>query len=225
MLRTINILSTKLLREGAFKVAPYSGAVLEEYSFVRIDLNENIRLPAAQKVAAIVTSANAVKALERLINQLPVFDTIYCIAGKTEALVKEHLKPGNIIARPYASELLEVMINTQHTCPLWFFKGNKVLPTIPEGLQNAGIAFEAIEVYQNTATPVVLGIDFDAILFFSPSAVESFLQNNYIHDNTITFAIGKTTAKALKPFAKKVVISKEPTEESVIKAVREYFNL
>ncbi len=225
MFRTINILSTKLLRQDVFSLPPYSGVILEECSFVQIDLNENIILPSAQKVNAIVTSANALKALKSISGQLPAFDTVYCIAGRTEALVKEYLNPVNIVARPYASGLLEVMIIVQHTYPLWFFRGNKALPTIPEGLQNAGIPFEAIEVYQNTATPLVLNKDFDAILFFSPSAVESFLQNNYIHDNTITFAIGKTTAKALKPFAKKVVISKEPTEESVIKAVLEYFNL
>lgn len=225
MSKKIGILSTKLLREATERRLAETGTEVVVKPFIRIDIPGQITIPPAQKADAIITSANTIKALTGISDQLPAFDTVYCIAGRTEALVKEYLKPVNIVARPYASALLEVIITVQHTYPLWFFRGNKALPAIPEGLQNAGIPFEAIEVYRNTATPVMLNEDFDAILFFSPSAVESFLQNNYIHDNTITFAIGKTTAKALKPFAKKVVISKEPTEESVIKAVLEYFNL
>ena len=39
---------------------------------------------------------------------------------------------------------------------------------------------------------------FDAILFFSPSGVESFFMNNEIDKETMLFSIGKTTAKALQ---------------------------
>lgn len=221
----VRVLSTKQLREETFRLFPHAGIVVKSVPFIRIDLPEHIVLPEAQQVDAIITSANAVIALSRIREKLPFFNTIYCISGQTESLVREHLSAVHIVARPYASALVEILEKTAFTYPLWVFKGNKALPTIPEGLQNAGIAFEAIEVYQNTATPQLLQEDFEAILFFSPSAVESFLKNNFIPDNTITFAIGKTTARALKPFAKQVKISEETTEASVVKAVVKYFNL
>lgn len=224
MSKTISVLSTKLLRNTTIRRLQPGGIKVTVTPFVRIDSSENISLPVAKKVAAIITSFNAVKALEGIADQLPVFDTVYCIAGRTEVAVKEHLKPAHVIARPYASALLDVIIAAAHNYPLWLFKGNKALLTLPEGLAKAGIPFESIEVYQNTATPHVVKEDFDAILFFSPSAVESFLQHNIIPDNTITFAIGKTTASALKPFAKQVVISEVPSESAVAEAVVNHFN-
>lgn len=224
MVKTTRVLSTKLLNEVAIARLAEAGLEVIAQSFIHIDILDHISLPKVQRADAIITSANAVKALSAIRHRLPAFQTIYCIAGRTEALVRETFD-AELIARPYASALLEILVAAPHKYPLWFFKGNKALPTIPEGLQHAGIPFEAIEVYQNKATPVVLESDFDAVLFFSPSAVESFLQDNIIPDNTITFAIGTTTAKALKPFAKRLVISKEPTEASIIDAVLEYFNL
>lgn len=221
----VRVLSTKQLREETFRLFPHAGIVVKSVPFIRIDLPEQIILPEARQVDAIITSANAVTALNSIREKLPVFNNIYCISGQTEALVREHLSAESVVARPYASELVEIMEKAAFTYPLWFFKGNKALPTIPEGLKRAGIDFTAIEVYQNTATPQTLQEDFEAILFFSPSAVESFLKNNFIPDNTITFAIGKTTAKALKPFAKRVIISEKTTEVSVIESVVKYFNL
>lgn len=225
MLGTVRVLSTKQLREATLRLFPHTGIVVESLPFIRIDIPEHIILPEAQQVDAIITSANAVSALDRIREKLPAFNTIYCISGETEALVRKLLNAVNIVARPYASELVKMLEKAVFTYPLWFFKGNKALPTIPDGLNKAGIGFMAIEVYENTAIPRVLNRDFDAVLFFSPSAVESFLKNNFIPDNTITFAIGKTTARALKPFAKQVIISETTTEASVVEAVVKYFNL
>ncbi|OJV53473.1 MAG: hypothetical protein BGO31_00975 [Bacteroidetes bacterium 43-16] len=226
MSKEIRVLSTKALRASNLQHLTDKGASVVTRSFIRIEFPAVIDLPPAEKVNVIITSANAVAALMRIREQLPVFHEVYCIAGRTEALVREHLAyTGSIIARPYASELLIPIIQSEQTIPLWFFKGDKALPTIPDGLNHAGISFKAIEVYRNVALPHVLKEDFSAILFLSPSAVESFLQHNIIPDNTITFAIGKTTAAALKPFAKQVVICESPTEGSLVAAVVNYFNL
>ncbi len=224
MSKKIRILSTKLLREATMGQFAEAGIEVVAKPFIRIEIPGHITLPPAQKADAIITSVNALEALSGIRHQLPPFQTIYCISGRTEAGVRE-IFDARVIARPYASELVAIMLKAAHVHPLWFFKGNKALPTIPEGLAQAGIPFHAIEVYQNTAIPHVLREDFEAILFFSPTAVESFIQNNIIPDNTITFAIGKTTAGALTPYAKQVLISETPTEESVLKAVVNYFNL
>ena len=64
---------------------------------------------------------------------------------------------------------------------------------------------------------------FDGILFFSPSAVESYLKQNTIK-NEICFCIGKTTAETLeKKHKKNIVIAEQPTIDDVIAAVIEYY--
>ena len=224
MSKKIKILSTKLLREATMSQLAAAGIAVVAKPFIRIDIPGQITLPRAQRADAIITSVNAVKALTGIRQLLPPFQTVYCIAGSTEAMVKETFD-AEVISRTYAAELVEVIVSAAHIYPLWFFKGDKALPTIPEGLTKAGITFEAIEVYQNMAIPHMLKEDFEAILFFSPTAVESFMQYNIIPDNTITFAIGKTTAAALAPFAKQVVISETTSETAVAKAVVNYFNL
>ncbi|RYD98187.1 MAG: uroporphyrinogen-III synthase [Sphingobacteriales bacterium] len=223
MSTAIRILSTKLLREATMRQFAAAGIEVVTKPFIRIDIPGHITLPDVQKADAIITSANALNALVGIRHKLPPFHTIYCIAGRTETMVSATFE-ARIIARPYALELVDVLVNTEHIYPLWFFKGDKALPTIPEGLAKNGILFSAIEVYQNTAIPHVLKEHFDAILFFSPTAVESFREHNIIPDNTITFAVGKTTAGALKSFAKQVIISEVPSEAAVAEAVVKHFN-
>jgi uroporphyrinogen-III synthase len=53
--------------------------------------------------------------------------------------------------------------------------------TLPQALKEGGIKFNEIEVYQTALAPLKYLIEnFDAIMFFSPSAVESYLSNNKI---------------------------------------------
>ena len=56
----------------------------------------------------------------------------------------------------------------------------------------------------------------DAILFFSPSAVESYFKLNTIKDETC-FCIGETTAETLeKKKVKNIIVAHRPTVEDVI---------
>jgi uroporphyrinogen-III synthase len=61
-------------------------------------------------------------------------------------------------------------------------------------------------------------------MFFSPSAVESYLTNNKIK-NEICFCVGNTTAKSLElNKVKNIVIAEIPTIEDVIIEVIAYYN-
>ena len=67
---------------------------------------------------------------------------------------------------------------------------------------------------------------YDGILFFSPSAVNSFFQLNKIDKQTQVFTIGKTTAESLQQdFNKKIIVADLPLEETMIDKVIAYFNL
>ena len=64
----------------------------------------------------------------------------------------------------------------------------------------------------------------DGILFFSPSAVESYLKLNTIKEE-MCFCIGETTAEALEnKKIKNIIIADKPSVENVIYEVLEYYN-
>jgi uroporphyrinogen-III synthase len=67
--------------------------------------------------------------------------------------------------------------------------------TLPQALKEGGIKFNEI-VPNRTSAFKISDQEFDAIMFFSPSAVESYLSNNKIKRNL--FCIGSTTASALE---------------------------
>ena len=75
------------------------------------------------------------------------------------------------------------------------------------------------EIIDNEADGVLVNYNkneiFDAILFFSPSGIESFLEKNNFTNEQI-FCIGTTTASALPTDYKKVIIAETPTNEILI---------
>ena len=96
-----------------------------------------------------------------------------------------------------------------------FFSGNLLLDTLPVSLKIAGIKFNEVKVYVTKLTPVAVPGPFDAVLFYSPSGVESFLANNTI-GNAVCICIGDTTARAIKNPEVQMVIAAKPSIENVI---------
>ena len=80
-------------------------------------------------------------------------------------------------------------------------------------------------VYKTEETPQVLSKQYDGILFFSPSAVQSFFSKNYITDKTQVFAIGATTANVVKSFIQQpVIISNKPGKENLVNLAIKHFS-
>lgn len=105
-----------------------------------------------------------------------------------------------------------------------FFCGNKRRDELPEILKAAGIKVHEVVVYETIETPVVTNDDVDAILFFSPSAVQSFFSVNQLKKNTVCFAIGQTTANSIADFTdNRIVITESPSQEMMLALVNFYF--
>ena len=65
---------------------------------------------------------------------------------------------------------------------------------------------------------------YDAVLFFSPSAVRSFFSANTVPDNVICFAVGGTTARTVREYGSyTVVTSASPSQEKMMEIVFDYF--
>ena len=80
-------------------------------------------------------------------------------------------------------------------------------------------------VYQTIATAKRVSKHYDGILFFSPSAVDSFFTANTIERNVILFAIGNTTAYAIKQKVNnKIVVTEQPGKEALVKKMLDYFS-
>ena len=87
----------------------------------------------------------------------------------------------------------------------------------------AEIILDEVEVYETVLTTHKINFKPDGILFFSPSGVESYLQENKIEDENC-FCIGNTTAEALKYVTPNRIIANQPTKESVVMKCIEFYS-
>jgi uroporphyrinogen-III synthase len=194
-----------------------------EYNAIKIDF---VPFKAPKTIAnAIFTSQNAVIAVMGC--ELRVTNC-FCVGEKTKSLLEEN---GQKVIKmtEYASELADYLIKNHKNESFHFFCGNIRSDEIPSKLKENNFYLEEVEVYKTTLNPKKFERQFDAILFFSPSGVQSFIEGNTNINNEIpafagktkAICIGTTTASEAKKYTKNVEISNITTVESVIaKAVK-----
>lgn len=179
----------------------------------------------SQAASVIFTSGNAVEAVgEATKNTSPAWD-IYCTGYNTKLLAEKYFPSSQIVAvadnaEGLADEIAEKKINE----PVLFFCGDQRRQELPGKLELAGIIVKEIVVYRTKPTPVKLDKKYNGILFFSPSAVQSFFSENEVDNEPVLFAIGNTTLKALQAFSvDKMLQSETPEKEKLVDLAIEYF--
>jgi uroporphyrinogen-III synthase len=228
------VLSTKKLSPVLIEQAKEKGIDLTEHSFISthpvIHEKEQEILYWLNKQTpfyAVFTSANAVEATASLIkhNGLTPAWKIFSIEGRTSETLKTFTPPGNILeTAEYGKELAEKII-TYPVKELVFFCGNRRRDELPEILKRQNIAVHELVVYQTIETPAALTGNWDGILFFSPSAVNSYFSSNRIDTHTVCFAIGRTTAESIAQHTgNPIIISSATNQAALIDGVWEYFN-
>lgn len=146
---------------------------------------------------------------------------VFCVGLKTKALLKEN--GFNVIAYTgYAADLAEIISLIYSTEKYTFFSGNLRRDTLPNALKENNIVFNEIQVYETTLTPQKVNSKPEAILFFSPSGVKSYLKDNKINKE-ICFCIGDTTAQQLEKTTNNIIVANQPTIEDVIEDVIQEF--
>ena len=168
----------------------------------------------------IFTSQNAVLSiLEHPESATLKSKKAYCVGVKTKNLLTEN--GFEVIAyTDYASDLAEIITLIYNSERFTFFSGNlrkEVLPTI---LKEASVVFNEVEVYETQLTPLKIKETLDAILFFSPSGIESYLKSNKIK-NEVCFCIGATTAEALNGITTKIILPEIPDIDLLVETVIE----
>lgn len=212
----IQILSTKKLLDNQkqalvkadFNVIEADFIHTKSQAFELKDINDNL----------IFTSQNAVQSflLDPKSEELKTKD-VFCVGLKTKILLSE--SGFNVVAYTgYAADLAEIITLIYGSQSYTFFSGNLRRDTLPDALKQAKIKFNEIQVYETILTPQKIKTPVDAILFFSPSGIESYLKENSIKKE-ICFCIGETTASALENVTKNIIIADQPTIEDVIEDV------
>jgi uroporphyrinogen-III synthase len=175
----------------------------------------------------VFTSKNAVEALNRIQEsevRMRDIPEVYAVGEKTgEALSKLGIE-AKIPQQQDASGLVVLIENHYKTDKpaVIHWCGNRTRPELKKGLKEAGFEFISLEVYETQLKEIKLPDEpIEAILFYSPSAVEAFrLSDGFKRELPELFAIGNTTGEALSlESGKHVYIPEEPATETLLKLV------
>lgn len=226
----VHILSTRPLPESVVMEAKQEGILIDEVSFIEtepiqtIEVQQEIEQAFIQSATVIFTSMNAVEAVISYEEDKPDW-TIYCLGNTTRNLVIKYFGEDRIAGTANsAMELAEMVAEESGVEEVIFFCGDQRRDELPAILREHGIEVTEIVVYQTIPVYHKIEKPYNGILFFSPSAVESFFRNNKPLPNALLFAIGKTTAETIKRFASnKVITGTEPGKLSLVREMMEYF--
>lgn len=220
MSKSIQILSTKKLSGEQKQALIKANLEVIDTDFIQTqnkpfelkDLNDNLIFTSQNAVHSVLSDPKS----EQLKSK-----NVFCVGLKTKILLSE--SGFNVVAYTgYASDLAEIITLIYRNESYTFFSGNLRRETLPQALKEADVKFNEIKVYDTSLTPQKIKTAVDAILFFSPSGVESYLKENTIKKETC-FCIGETTAEALHKITKNIIIADQPTVEDVIEDVIEEY--
>ncbi len=167
---------------------------------------------------AIFTSKNSAKAIQ---NSKLKIENCYCVGAKTKKLMTTYgfhvIEVGTD-----ATDLAQKIVQNHQDKTFVFFCGNQRREELPTLLKKHQIAFTEQIVYYTHQVKKQFDRVFDGVLFFSPSAVQSYTASNPIV-NSIAFCIGNTTASEAKKHTKNVIVATKATIENVIIQSVKYF--
>jgi uroporphyrinogen-III synthase len=214
------VLSTKKLQPNQKLYLLNAGLAVVEADFIGIEYKPFELNDTADSF--IFTSANGFKGfLKHAASSLFIGNTVFCVGHKTKELIERHRFTVAAVAND-AEALAEIIICNYPDSSFTFFSGSLRRDSLPDALAKANIPLTEIEVYDTVLASQKINTPVDGILFFSPSAVQSYLAENIITDEAC-FCIGNTTAAALEGITDKVIIAHKPSVENVIVQVRGYF--
>lgn len=212
------LLSTRPLPKAVVEEGAARGVVIEELSFIDTKpihddaLIQRIKTLASEKHTVVFTSMNAVDAVAEQIDASPEWK-IYSIGNTTRKLIEEKFGSNKIVATAENAQRLGERLIDDGVNEVVFFCGNIRRDELPNKIRSEGGKIEEVVVYEIEETPSKLEKDYDGILFFSPSAVQAFFSSNKPAKHTVLFAIGKTTAEAIKEYKGRNIVVANVTDK------------
>lgn len=231
MQNKIKILCTRPVDNEAIDICNKNNIALDTISFIStaaietVEVQQEIENTLSLSATVIFTSMNAVEVVASFMHgEQPVWN-IYCIGNATKDRLQQQFSKSNIVGTANdAMALASLIVENESVSEVIFFCGDKRRDELPNFLNEAGIEVQEIVLYETIPLPQKVSKEYVGILFFSPSAVQSFFSVNKIPAATIVFAIGQTTAREVKKYcSNKIIISDEPAKQNLIEKMVEYF--
>ena len=222
----VHIVSTKVLNEELVRFLEPAGITITNLDFVIKTITVPKHIDSALIDQTIVlTSKTAVEAWMKIAEHLAVEIKkykVYCLAAGTQTLCVHY---GLTIAgvANEASSLADLIMKDKSISSLTFICGNLRRGELPNKLNRSRIKVREIEAYQTQSSSIKIEKSFDGVIFFSPSAIDSFLLLNPIH-SAIAFCIGQTTANhARQAGYQHIYVAETHSPESLVKTVANYY--
>lgn len=196
------------------------------YDFVNVIRIKNLSLnPFDLKGHSLIfTSENGVEAFfenrfkpnEKFTE--PSFNKIYCVGKKTKNALRKH-GFGTFKLKKHAQDLAEFIVTHSQNESFLHFCGNLALDVLSNSLPLQNITYKKIPIYETELIYPKLEQSFDAVVFFSPSGVRSYMKFNVLDGKKI-FSIGHTTEKELRKYTNdKIYTSQESTFEDLLSVI------
>lgn len=176
----------------------------------------------------VFTSANGVKALEEMMqNGLQVRPEVqlFAVGAKTKEALEGLGLEAKIPRIQDGAHLADLIIAEGKIDSVIYFHGNLSRDDMTNKLRDKGIEVVEVEVYKTIIRPVSLPTNpVEAVLFYSPSAVEGFRQGQgFDGELPQLFAIGPTTAEALREHTGQgIEVADTPDTKVMLKTVADY---
>ena len=226
----LKVLSTKILDEKLIATARDMGMSLDCVEVIgtrTLDFDRSA-LQSDTYDAIVFTSSNAVKAfippLQRGSGGFDYSHTkVFALSGKTkDELEKNGIAPVGVADN--AEQLGDKIIAEGTIRSVLNICGNLRLDALEKKLTAAGISYKELVVYETIALDNRVDASYDAVMFYSPSGVESFSTKNKLNQRTLYCCIGEMTAGKLKSIDGNVniVVAKEPRPEAMLTTIKEF---
>ncbi len=223
----LHIVSTRKLTSDKVTELKAKGWKFTSHDFIGkvIDIPSGLNHQSICK-HVVLTSITGAKAFLQITNQLGLDKsnyTVYCISRGT----KEYVQTSGLSIKstaPDASTLADEILRDVDVKEVVHIGGNLKRNELSEKLNSAGVAVHNVIAYRTEFTPVTIGISYQAIIFFSPSAVDSFLSHNPVLQ-VPCFCIGKTTADhAAQNGYQHTYIPDAPSEEILLNTIVAHYS-
>ena len=215
------VFSTKSLSESQTKL--FHNVIASESSdFIKVRSNRiapKVVKDVIQNV--IITSKNGVEALlDNFTKEELNFKNIFCVGRRTKKMIQQKIGPVNHTEKN-AERLAEYLSKEMKGNSVTYFCSDLRLDTLSKILTENKIEVNEVEAYKTMYSPELVSESIDGMLFYSPSAVNSYLQKNTT--DKVAFCIGASTAKEAQKYFEKVEVAQIPTVESVIELVNLHY--
>jgi len=191
-----------------------------EEALISISYDKHTVLPEKSPNAIFTSKNSLISMKEAILNKRISFERVFCVGEQTEKLLAQYGIDHTVKANSAAE--LAYMIIEEKIVQADFFCGNLRREELPVILEEHGILVTEHVVYQTELTPRKFGDHFDGILFFSPSGVISYFSEQNSRE-PVAFCIGNTTAVEAIDYFEHVHAAEEPSAESLITSVIEYY--